>query len=85
MKRFLNAVCRGEGLRDDFIYYMDFEDYKSFPDPFPRNTFTVRQIQEALFRYPNPEKPGKLFRWDIHGRLLTPSKESITGVAVVII
>ncbi len=85
MTRFVDGVCRGKGLRDDFIYYMDFEDYKSFPDPFPRNTFTVREIQETIFRYPNPEKPGKLFRWDIHGRLLTPAKASIPGVAVVII
>ena len=85
MLRFLNTVCRGEVLRDDFIYYMDFEDYKSFPDSFPRNTFTVREIQETIFRYPNPEKSGKLFPWDIHGRLLTPAKESMPGVAVVII
>src|SRR5262245_34778732 len=85
MTRFLDGVCRGEGLRDDFIYYMDFEDYKSFPDPFPRTPFTVKEVQEHIFRYPNPEKAGDLFRWDIHGRLLTPTKASIPGVAVVII
>lgn len=85
MTRFLDGVCRREGLRDDFIYYMDFEDYKSFPDPFPRTTFTVRELKETIFRYPNPQKAGELFRWDIHGRLLTPAKETIPGVAVVII
>jgi len=85
MTRFLNGVCREEGLRDDFIYYMDFEDYRSFPDPFPRTTFTVKEIQETLFRYPNPEKPEELFRWDIHGRLLAPAHASIPGVAVVIV
>jgi len=85
MTRFFDAICQGNGLRDDFIYYMDFEDYKSFPDPFPRTTFTVREVQETIFRYPNPQKPGEIFAWDMHGRLLTPAKTSIPKVAVVII
>ncbi len=85
VRKFLTAINRGEGLRDQFIYYMDFEDYKSFPDPFSRTTFTVREVQESIRRYPNPEKPQEPFRWDIHGRVLTPAKPSIPDVAVVMI
>ena len=40
-KKFLAALNQGTGLKDDFIYYVDFEDYKAFPDPFPRTTFTL--------------------------------------------
>ncbi len=84
-REFIEAINRGVGLRDEFIFYMDFDDYKSFPDPFPRNAFTVKEVQESIFRYPNPEKPLELFRWDIHGRLLTPAQESIPKVAIVMI
>ena len=84
-KRFLAAINRGDGLRDQFIYYMDFEDYKSFPDPFPRTAISIKEVQESIRRYPNPERPQEQFRWDIHGRLLTPAKPSIPGVAVIII
>ena len=84
-KKFLAAINRGEGLRDEFIYYMGFEEYKSFPDPIPRTAFTAQEVQESVQRYPNPEKPRELFRWDIHGRLLTPARPSIPGVAVVMI
>lgn len=79
------ALNRGEGLRDDFIFDLGFEDYRSFPDPFPRCAFAVEEVQETIHRYPNPERPGALFRWDIHGRLLAPAKASITNVAVVMI
>ncbi len=85
VNKFLAAINQGEGLRDQFIYYMDFEDYSSFPDPFPRTTFTVREVQESIRRYPNPEKPQEPFRWDIHGRVLTPAQPSIPDVAVVMI
>lgn len=85
MRRFLDALNRGVGLRDDFIYYMNFDDYRSFPDPFPRTGFAVKEVQESIVRYPDPQKPGELFRWDIHGRLLTPTRASIPGVAVVMI
>jgi len=84
-KKFLAALNRGEGLRDEFICYMDFEDYKFFPDPFPRAAFTVKEVQESIKRYPNPERPREQFRWDIHGRLLTPAKPSIPTVALVMI
>ena len=84
-KKFLAALNRGEGLRDEFICYMDFEDYKSFPDPFPHTTFTVKEVQESIKRYPNPERPREQFRWDIHGRLLTPARPSIPTVALVMI
>lgn len=84
-RTFLAALNQGAGLRDDLIYYMDFDDYKSFPDPFPRTTFTVREVQESIRRYPNPEKPQEQFRWDIHGRALTPAEPSIPDVAVVMI
>lgn len=83
--RFTAALNQGEGLRHEFIYTMGFEDYKSFPDPFPRTSFGVREVQESILRYPNPERPQELFRWDIHGRILTPAKASIPGVAVVMI
>jgi pimeloyl-ACP methyl ester carboxylesterase len=84
-KNFLAALNHGAGLKDNFIYYMDWDDYKSFPDPLPRCAFDAAEVQETIYRYPNPEKPGELFRWDIHGRLLTPEKTTLPGVAVVMI
>src|SRR5512143_2226878 len=54
MNRFVAALRHGDGLRDDFIYYMSFDDYQNFPDPFPRRTFTVAEVQESIHRYPNP-------------------------------
>ena len=42
MNRYVAALKHGDGLRDDFIYYMSFDDYKNFPDPFPRTTFTCK-------------------------------------------
>ncbi|MGH7809908.1 MAG: hypothetical protein ACREP5_06475 [Candidatus Binatia bacterium] len=85
MNRLVAALRSGMGLKDDFIYYMPFDDYKNLADPFPRVSFTVKEVQESVHRYPNPEKPGQLFQWDIHGRLFTPAKVSIPGVAVVMI
>src|SRR5262245_25229899 len=85
MNKLIAALKSGVGLKDDFIYYMSFDEYKAFPDPFPRTSFTVKEVQESIRRYPNPEKPGELFRWDIHGRLLTPAKVSIPDMAVVMI
>lgn len=84
-RKFVAALNRGEGLRNDFIYYLDFEDYKTFSDPFPRIPFTAREVQETISRYPNPERPKELFRWDIHGRILTPAESTIPGTAVVMI
>ena len=85
MSNFIAALKTGAGLKDEFIYYMSFEDYKSFPDPFPRTKFTVREVQESIRRYANPEKPGELFQWDIHGRLFTPAEISLPNTAVVMI
>jgi hypothetical protein len=85
MNRLINALKQGAGLKDDFIYYMSFGDYKNFPDPFPRTTFTVEEVSERINRYPNPEKPGQLFEWDIHGRLFTPARRTIPDTAVVMI
>ena len=85
MNGLVNALKHGAGLKDDFIYYMDFEDYKNLPDPFPRTTFQVREVQESIERYPNPERPGNQFRWDIHGRLFTPARISIPDMAIVMI
>ncbi|MGH7871709.1 MAG: hypothetical protein ACREQO_05765, partial [Candidatus Binatia bacterium] len=79
------ALKTGAGLKDDFIYYMPFDDYKTLADPYPRTTVSVREVQESIRRYPNPEKPGDLFQWDIHGRLFTPAKISIPDMAVVMI
>lgn len=84
-KKFLAALHDDVGLKDEFIYYMDFEAYKSFPDPFPRVRFTVEEVQHSIARYPNPERAQALFHWDIHGRLLTPAKVSIPSGAIVMI
>jgi hypothetical protein len=85
MNRLVAALKHGTGLRDEFIYYMTFDDYKMLPDPFTRTTFTVEEVQQTIRRYANPEKPEELFQWDIHGRLLTPAKASIGNIAVVMI
>ena len=85
MSNLVNALKKGNGLKDEFIYYMSFDDYTSLPDPFPRTTFTVKEVEGRISRYPNPEKPGELFPWDIHGRLFTPARISIPDMAVVMI
>ncbi len=82
---FVTALKTGAGLQDEFIYYMSFDDYKKFPDPFPRTKFTVEEVQQTVGRYPNPQKPGEPFQWDIHGRLLRPVNVSIPDTAVVMI
>ncbi|MDP6559851.1 MAG: alpha/beta fold hydrolase [Candidatus Binatia bacterium] len=84
-KQFLKAINQGEGLEENLIYFLSFDEYKNFPDPFPRTAFAVREVKESVERYPNPERPGEKFRWDVHGRLLTPAEERIPGVAVVMI
>ncbi len=83
--RYVAALTTGADLRDGFIYSMTFDDYKAFPDPFPRRAFTVREVEARIERYPNPARPRELFQWDIHGRLLAPTKTSIPGIAVVMI
>jgi hypothetical protein len=83
--RFIDALRTGAGLKDEFIYYMSFSDYQMFPDPFPRTKFTVREVQESIRRYPNPQNPRALFQWDIHGRLFTPAEVFIPNTAVVMI
>jgi len=85
MNKLVAALKTGAGLKDDFIYYMPFDDYRNFPDPFPRTAVNVTEVQETIERYANPEKPGELFHWDIHGRLFTPAKVSIPNTAVVMI
>ncbi len=83
--KFVAALTLGEGLRDDFIYYQDWNDYTAFPDPFPRCDYDYAEAEETIHRYPNPERPNELFRWDIHGRLLMPKRESIPRTAIVMI
>jgi hypothetical protein len=85
MDRLVDALKQRDSLQDGFIYYMAFEDYKNLSDPFPRTTFSIREVQERISRYSDPEKPGKLFEWDIHGRLFTPARVSIGDMAVVMI
>jgi hypothetical protein len=85
MERYIAALTKGEGLHDDFIYSMTFDEYKTFPDPYPRTTFKVTETDTRISRYSNPEKPGELFEWDIHGRLFTPAKPAIPGIAVVMV
>jgi len=84
-RRFVAALTLGEGLRDDFIYYQDWEDYTAFPDPFPRRPYEFEEVEETIHRYPDPDRPNELYRWDVHGRLLTPAKESLPGTAIVMI
>lgn len=60
-KRLVSALKQGVGLQDEFIYYLSWEDYESYPDPLPRTPFAVREIQETILRYPNPEKPKELY------------------------
>ena len=83
--RFIDALKTGAGLKDEFIYYMSLSDYQMFPDPFPRTKFTVREVQESIRRYANPQNPSELFQWDIHGRLFTPAEISLPNTAVVMI
>jgi len=85
MERYVAALQHGTGLHDDFIYSMTFDEYKSFPDPFPRTTFSMQEVQETIYRYPNPAESQELFQWDIHGRLFTPAYVSIPAIAVVMI
>lgn len=85
MDRLVAALKSGEGVHDDFIYSMSFDDYQALPDPFPRTTFTVKEVQETIRRYPNPEKSDALFPWDIHGRLFTPAQRALSDTAVVMI
>jgi len=84
-ERLLGALNEGEGLVDEFIYHLPWNDYTAFPDPFPRTVFTTTEVTERIFRYPDPAQQGELFPWDIHGRLLMPAHEAIPGVAVVMI
>jgi pimeloyl-ACP methyl ester carboxylesterase len=85
MSRYVAALKHGEGLHDDFIYSMTFDEYQTFPDPFPRTTFEVSEVETRISRYPNPERAGEIFEWDIHGRLFTPMRPSLSGMAVVMI
>ena len=79
------ALKSGTGLHDDFIYSMPWDDYVNFPDPFPRTSYQVREVEARYHRYPNPRKSGDTFAWDIHGRLFTPAKESLAKTAVVMV
>ena len=47
-ERYVAALTRGEGLHDEFIYSMSWDDYMHFPDPFARRVFTVEEV-EARF------------------------------------
>ncbi len=60
MNSLVKALKQATGLKDDFIYYMPFEDYKNLPDPLPRTPFTVTEVQERIRRYPNPAKAGRI-------------------------
>lgn len=85
LDRFVAALTTGEGLHDEFIYSMPWDDYIQFPDPFARAPFSVREVQARVDRYSNPARPGELFHWDIHGRLFTPAKSVLKEMAVVMI
>jgi hypothetical protein len=83
--RYVAALTQGAGLHDDFIYSMTFDDYKSFPDPFPRAVFSVEEVEARISRYADPDRSGTLFGWDIHGRLFRPAKTTLERIAVVMI
>jgi pimeloyl-ACP methyl ester carboxylesterase len=85
LDRYVAALTTGQGLHDEFIYSMPWDDYIRFPDPFARTAFTVREVQARVARYQNPARPGAVFGWDIHGRLFTPAQKSIKDMAVVMI
>jgi hypothetical protein len=85
LNKYIAALTQGEGLRDDFIYSLSWDDYAAFPDPFPRTTCGIKEVEARISRYPNPAEPNRLFDWDIHGRLFTPAKASIPGIAVVMV
>jgi hypothetical protein len=85
LDRYIAALTTGRGLHDEFIYSMSWDDYIHFPDPFGRTVFTVKEVAARVERYENPSRAGELFRWDIHGRLFTPAKNSISDMAVVMI
>ena len=61
MNKVVAALKTGAGLQDDFIYYMSFDDYKVFPDPFPRTPVIVREVQETIRRYPIRQNPASCF------------------------
>ena len=65
---------------------MSFDDYKSLSRSVSAHAVhCAGRSKKPIRRYPNPEKPGELFQWDIHGRLFTPAKVSIPDMAVVMI
>ena len=59
-ERYVAALTTGAGLHDEFIYSMTFDDYQAFPDPFPRRTFTVREVEARIERYPNPAQAWRI-------------------------
>jgi hypothetical protein len=61
MSNLIAALKTGAGLKDEFIYYMPFDDYKTFPDPFPRTAVAIKEVQESIRRYANPENPASYF------------------------
>ena len=85
MARYVAALTKREGVHDDFIYSMSWEDYTLFPDPFERVAFTVKEVEARINRYPHHAKADAMFQWDIHGRLFTPAKTSIDRMAVVMV
>jgi hypothetical protein len=74
-----------QDLEEGFICGLGWDDYTTVRDPFQRVRFHAQEVQQTIWRYPDPERPGELFRWDIHGRLLLPEKESMPGSAIVMI
>ena len=63
MNKVVAALKTGTGLKDDFIYYMSFDDYKIFPDPFPRTPVHCREVaRNHLPLSESGKTPGELFR-----------------------
>ena len=61
MTRLVAALKTGAGLKDDFIYYMPFDDYKTLPDPFPRTRLASRKFKKAFAAIPIRKSPASCF------------------------
>ena len=84
MNPFLAALADNSGLDRGYVYRLNTEEYRAFPDPFPRGRYTLSEVETSIERYENPSGSGEKFRWDIHGRLLMPEHPRIAAAVVMI-
>ena len=79
LDRYIAALATGQGLHDEFIYSMTFDDYTAFPDPFPRRAFSVREVEARIERYPNPANPRNYFSGTFMAGFLHRQKHPCKG------